>query len=141
MFYERRQNRHLECKFEGMTESESADYQLEQWVLGNPIHNPIRDECCPDFSCCVPDLFQPHQKRSEFATAITSGDSGELLEAEKMLMDNLAALIHRDFSDKDVYISGGAASRHINVAEQKHETFQKVYAKDEVLKVEFKTRN
>lgn len=26
--------------------------QLHQWLLGNPIHNPVDNECVPDFSCC-----------------------------------------------------------------------------------------
>jgi len=31
--------------------------QLRRWVDGNPKHNEIDDECCPDFSCCHPNLF------------------------------------------------------------------------------------
>lgn len=27
--------------------------QLYEWVNGNPIHNDIDKECCPDFSCCI----------------------------------------------------------------------------------------
>jgi hypothetical protein len=26
--------------------------QLYKWVNGNPIHNDVDNECCPDFSCC-----------------------------------------------------------------------------------------
>ena len=26
--------------------------QLHQWLLGNPIHNPVDNECVPDWSCC-----------------------------------------------------------------------------------------
>lgn len=26
--------------------------QLMEWLAGRPIHNPIDNECCPDFSCC-----------------------------------------------------------------------------------------
>jgi hypothetical protein len=39
------------------------DYQkrvLEQgdaWLNGKPKHNFIDNECCPDFSCCHPELF------------------------------------------------------------------------------------
>lgn len=31
-------------------------FQLEQlvaWVDGNPIHDEVNDQCCPDFSCCT----------------------------------------------------------------------------------------
>lgn len=31
--------------------------QALEWAKGNPQHNRIDDECCPDFSCCMPDLF------------------------------------------------------------------------------------
>lgn len=31
--------------------------QGQQWINGNPRHNTIDDECCPDFSCCEPLLF------------------------------------------------------------------------------------
>lgn len=32
--------------------------QLLSWARGAPFHNPVDDECCPDFSCCHPDLFE-----------------------------------------------------------------------------------
>jgi hypothetical protein len=31
--------------------------QAEAWVRGESKHNDIDNECCPDFSCCRPDLF------------------------------------------------------------------------------------
>lgn len=48
------------------TYKERANYQLEEWVKGNPIHNDVEDECCPDFSCCKPFLLQPEEKRKQF---------------------------------------------------------------------------
>lgn len=27
------------------------------WAQGNVYHNRVDDECVPDFSCCVPDMF------------------------------------------------------------------------------------
>lgn len=32
--------------------------QLITWVEGISHHNNIDDECCPDFSCCQPEMFQ-----------------------------------------------------------------------------------
>jgi hypothetical protein len=32
--------------------------QGERWVNGESRHNDIDDECCADFSCCMPELFQ-----------------------------------------------------------------------------------
>lgn len=31
--------------------------QMVKWAMGEPYHNRIDDECCPDFSCCRPDMF------------------------------------------------------------------------------------
>lgn len=30
----------------------SALQQNELWLNGVSVHNPLTDECCPDFSCC-----------------------------------------------------------------------------------------
>jgi len=49
--------------------TEGVREQLEEWVKGNPVHNPMRDECCPDFSCCHPALLWPEEKRKFFARA------------------------------------------------------------------------
>lgn len=32
--------------------------QALKWAMGQPYHNNVDDECCPDFSCCYPDLFE-----------------------------------------------------------------------------------
>lgn len=34
-----------------------AKAQTFAWASGNPYHERINDECCPDFSCCFPNLF------------------------------------------------------------------------------------
>ena len=34
----------------------TCNIQLILWVLGFSIHNKYGDECCPDFSCCAPEL-------------------------------------------------------------------------------------
>jgi hypothetical protein len=36
---------------------ERARLQALEWARGNVYHEPINDECAPDFSCCAPDLF------------------------------------------------------------------------------------
>lgn len=40
-----------------------VEKQLENWVVGISTHNIIDDECCPDFSCCKPELFEPARER------------------------------------------------------------------------------
>jgi hypothetical protein len=37
---------------------ERARVQCLAWAMGRAYHNAIDDECCPDFSCCMPDLFE-----------------------------------------------------------------------------------
>lgn len=32
--------------------------QAVEWADGRPRHNIVDDECCPDFSCCTPGLFE-----------------------------------------------------------------------------------
>ena len=50
-----------------------SDYRkrcLEQtiaWAEGYSFHNREDNECCPDFSCCVPEMFQKDkQKRLDY---------------------------------------------------------------------------
>lgn len=49
-----------------------AKNQGLKWINGISEHNNIDDECCPDFSCCVPELFEtdPEKRRYEFAAWI-----------------------------------------------------------------------
>jgi len=65
----------IQILFSGMTEAESADYQLSEWVKGNSLHNPVRDECCPDFSCCCPDNKMDEDLRIKFNNAHKMGDT------------------------------------------------------------------
>lgn len=45
------------------------DEQLERWIAGESVHNDSRDECCPDFSCCKPELLAPMEVRKTFKDA------------------------------------------------------------------------
>lgn len=46
---------------------ERVKAQTLKWAQGVPYHNRIDDECCPDFSCCQPDMFeQDEAKRWEY---------------------------------------------------------------------------
>ena len=60
--------------------------QLDSWVNGRSIHNPTRNECCPDFSCCQPSLRWPRPKRRRFAAA--NDDT-----RARMLAGSLASLL------------------------------------------------
>lgn len=52
----------------------TPEEQLKKWVQGNSIHNTERDECCPDFSCCRPELMADEETRLKFAKAHLEGD-------------------------------------------------------------------
>jgi hypothetical protein len=46
---------------------ERVKAQTLKWAMGQPYHNNIDDECCPDFSCCKPEMFeQDETKRWEY---------------------------------------------------------------------------
>lgn len=64
--------------------------QTALWVQGRSIHNTERDECCPDFSCCTPELLAPLEERKRFHLAELAGD--EKLKNE-MLMGFLGKMI------------------------------------------------
>lgn len=40
----------------------TAEDQVDLWVQGQSVHNPDRDECCPDFSCCRAHLAWPLER-------------------------------------------------------------------------------
>lgn len=42
---------------------ERARCQCLSWAMGNSYHNKVDNECAPDFSCCVPDLFEKDEAK------------------------------------------------------------------------------
>jgi hypothetical protein len=54
---------------------ERARAQALSWAMGRSYHNRVDGECCPDFSCCHPDLFEQNaekrwaQYNSQYGTA------------------------------------------------------------------------
>ena len=81
------------------------DHQLEQWLLGNPVHNNWHanhdyTECCPDFSCCGGDLWS-EEMRKQFAAA-------EIEERSLMAMYTLGVTMHKTLPTSSVYLSGNA---------------------------------
>jgi len=45
--------------FIGLSDAESLALQFNEWCKGRPLHNPIRNECCIDFSCCCKNQGEP----------------------------------------------------------------------------------
>ena len=64
----------------------SPDQQLVAWVGGRSVCPNSNGECCPDFSCCMPKLLWPPEKRAAFAKA-------EQGAREKMMMGSPVALL------------------------------------------------
>lgn len=72
-------------------------YHLKKWCEGEPIHNDIDDECCPDFSCCNKSLLQPKEVRENFIAASYE-------ERISMLSTFLAAFTST--IEESVYVAG-----------------------------------
>ena len=87
-------------EFKGMTNQESLDFQLSEWVKGNPLHNTIRNECCPDFSCCSLEILQPKEIRETFAAANDKDRMG-------MLFSFLSGMVATEVPDKKIHIVDG----------------------------------
>lgn len=76
----------------------TCDEQLKLWLSGKPVHNKDRDECCPDLSCCQPELLACLEEREHFVAA----DSNE---RDRMLMMFLGRAMAA-MSDAKVYVCG-----------------------------------
>jgi hypothetical protein len=59
--------------FRGMDAESSRDFQLQEWLKGNPLHNPITNECCVDFSCCEKSLLMVLSERVRFVKSYNDG--------------------------------------------------------------------
>jgi hypothetical protein len=56
-------------KLNGSNYKERGLDQLNHWCNGESIHNEIDDECCPDFSCCNPEINTAQELKEAFRTA------------------------------------------------------------------------
>ena len=47
------------------------------WAFGTSVHNSIDNECCPDFSSCIPDLYTESEiERRTTASKVNNGWNG-----------------------------------------------------------------
>ncbi len=76
--------------------------QLALWVKGKSIHVP-NGICCPDGSCCMPELLAPKEERELFQELYLAKKYNEY---EKMLMMFLGRALPL-ITNKKVYIAGG----------------------------------
>lgn len=79
--------------------------QLTLWVDGESVHKatgrkPPNDyECCPDFSCCTPELVRPESERKAFQAASEE-------ERNCMLTMYLGAMLKKMAPGKNIKIVG-----------------------------------
>lgn len=59
----------VELTAEQIAYKKRVEEQLKNWVEGRSIHNDIDNECCPDFSCCKPELLVPKHMRQLYYIA------------------------------------------------------------------------
>ena len=76
-----------------------AKNQLEEGAHGNPIHNKVDDECCPDFSCCIPGSLAEEKTRQ----AILKADEKDHY---RMLLTFLGGALRLTGTEKDMYVAG-----------------------------------
>ena len=60
----------------GKTYSERSLSQVFLWANGRPYHNHVDGECCPDFSCCHPELFTQNteKRQSSYLRALENAE-------------------------------------------------------------------
>jgi len=82
---------------------ERLNKQTLDWLNGNPQHNKIDNECCPDFSCCKPELLAPIEIRQLFYNAEINNNHRLV---DRLLGEFLSKMIDYIPSKPKVYIAG-----------------------------------
>ena len=81
----------------------TSEDQLMQWVAGVSIHNQERGECCPDFSCCQPQLLATQDERNLFVSRPDVRDSMLMMFLNRALSKLKAK----------VYVAGDAETKTV----------------------------
>jgi hypothetical protein len=85
----------------------TTDEQLTLWQQGTSVHMGDKKEggqCCPDFSCCRPDIHTPQEVRDVYVVAFRSGN-------ETVTMRLLGEFLGNALASRNVHIAGLEASR------------------------------
>lgn len=78
----------------------SLEEQLNLWVAGESVHVTVSGrkrgttDCCPDFSCCQPELLQPVEVRQAFVNATEDDRHLFLLRFLRVLCDASGKKVH-----------------------------------------------
>lgn len=97
----------LLSQFQGMSSKESMDYQLLNWRYGISLHNPVRDECCPDFSCCNEGILMSSEVREKFCIAVKEKDEEAQCSILSMALSSLSIQMNLP-----IYIAGENHDEH-----------------------------
>jgi hypothetical protein len=84
-------------------ESITNDEQLQRWVDGESVHSSLTGECCPDFSCCRPELLSTPEFRIAFQEAHQREDEAAVMS---MLGSCLGAAFATMGKADEVYVAG-----------------------------------
>ena len=79
-------------------DANAAAKQLQSWLEGKPVHDTVNDQCCPDFSGCVPELLAPFETRKAFV----EGDADTRMV---MLSMFLGGAVQSLAPNTDVYVT------------------------------------
>ncbi len=85
--------------------SKEQDWQLANWLDGKSEHNHVDDECCPDFSCCRPELLAPEHERKAF---LASNEKGRI----EFLMGFLGRAMATYEQETKIHIAGDSGEEH-----------------------------
>ena len=56
------------------TDGGRLEFQIKRWAAGQSLHNHIDNCCCPDFSCCHPELQASKECINRFLLAAHNRD-------------------------------------------------------------------
>ena len=84
-----------------------SEAQLVEWVKGNSVHNEVDNECCPDFSCCHPDLLADVELRKLFQASDREG-------RDRLCFTFLSSMIGKTMPTEKVFIADGISERLAN---------------------------
>ena len=85
----------------------AREEQLKLWVEGTPEHCDATGECCPDFSCCKPELLASEDERRVFAEAVATSN-------EDLKMQMLGNFLRRAFEKHRVHVAGEDTTGNIH---------------------------
>jgi hypothetical protein len=70
--------------------------QLNRWLRGESVHLDRPDLCCPDYSCCQPELLAPREERELYVEARHRGDGATVERMDCMFLGRLIQPYYQD---------------------------------------------